>query len=218
MIIDATRCFEVSSVTEEDRRRSGMYRQRRQQQELQTTTRNLSEFLASLEMRAAIRPFEPVSFARITQLVNKTNQFNLTTKRLTGAQVEALAMDPNSFTRSVRLEDRFGDHGLISVLFGRIESDTLTVDGWLMSCRVLNRGVEQQLLNEVVTAVTRAGVRYVVGTFIPTDRNALVRDLYRDLGFSLVSERDGVTTWRLDVDSFEPLQTFIGVRGEGCAA
>jgi FkbH-like protein len=218
MIVDAARCFEVSSVTEEDRRRSGMYRQRREQHELLSTTRNLSEFLASLEMRAVIRPFEPVSFARITQLVNKTNQFNLTTKRLTGAQVEALAADPDGFTRTVRLEDRFGDHGLISVLFGRIETDTLTVDGWLMSCRVLNRGVEQQLLNEVVAAMARVGVRHVMGSFIPTDRNALVRDLYRDLGFSPVSERDGVTTWRLDVDAFEPLTTFVTVPAAGESA
>ena len=212
MIVDALRCFEVSSVTEEDRRRSAMYRQRGQQNELLSATRNLSEFLASLDMSATIRPFEPVSFARITQLVNKTNQFNLTTKRLTGAQVQALASDPKSVTRAVRLRDRFGDHGLISVLFGQIESGTLTVDGWLMSCRVLNRGVEQQLLNEVVAAMARTGVRYVVGRFIPTDRNAMVKDLYRNLGFSQLSDCDGVTTWRLEVDNFEPLQTFVTVR------
>ncbi len=212
MIIDAARCFEVSSVTEEDRQRSGMYRQREQQHESMSATRNLSEFLASLEMFATIRSFEPVSFARITQLINKTNQFNLTTRRLTGAQVEALAADPNGFTRTVRLQDRFGDHGLISVFFGHIESGTLTVDGWLMSCRVLNRRVEHRLLNEVVAAMARADVRYVVGSFIPTDRNTLVKDLYRDLGFSLISDRDGMTTWRLDVASFTPLQTFVTVR------
>jgi len=211
MIVDATRCFEVSSVTEEDRRRSGMYRQRGHQHELLNTTRNLADFLASLEMVAIIRPFEPMAFARITQLVNKTNQFNLTTRRMTGAQVQALAADSNGFTRTVRLKDRFGDHGLISVLFGRVESGTLTVDGWLMSCRVLNRGVEQRLLNEVVAVIARTGVRHVVGSFIPTDRNALVKDLYRDLGFSLVSDCDGVTTWRLDVADFQPLQTFVTV-------
>ena len=211
MIVDATRCFEVSSVTEEDRRRSGMYRQRGHQHELLNTTRDLADFLASLEMVAIIRPFEPMAFARITQLVNKTNQFNLTTRRMTGAQVQALAADSNGFTRTVRLKDRFGDHGLISVLFGRVESGTLTVDGWLMSCRVLNRGVEQRLLNEVVAVIARTGVRHVVGSFIPTDRNALVKDLYRDLGFSLVSDCDGVTTWRLDVADFQPLQTFVTV-------
>ena len=212
MIIDATRCFEVSSVTDEDRQRSGMYRQRSQQAELLHSTRNLAEFLASLEMRAVIRPFEAASFARITQLVNKTNQFNLTTRRLTGAQVEALANDPACLTRTVRLEDRFGDHGLVSVLFGRLDGTALTLDGWLMSCRVLNRGVEQLLLNDVVTAARRFAVTQVVGSYIPTDRNGLVKNLYRDLGFSAVDQRDGVTTWRLDIERFTPLQTFVTLR------
>jgi FkbH-like protein len=212
MIIDATRCFEVSSVTEEDRRRSGMYRLQSQRGELLNTTRNLAEFLASLDMRAVIRPFEPVSFARITQLVNKTNQFNLTTRRLTGAQVEALASDPACLTRTVRLEDRFGDHGLVSVLFGRIEAATLTLDGWLMSCRVLNRGVEQLVLNDVVSAARQLAVTQVVGSYIPTDRNGLVKHLYRDLGFAAVDDREGTTTWRLDLQHFTPLQTFVTLR------
>jgi FkbH-like protein len=218
MIVDATRCFEVSIITEEDRRRSGMYRQQSQRSELLGTTRNLGEFLTSLEMRATICPFEPVSFARITQLVNKTNQFNLTTRRLTGAEVAALAISPAHFTRTVRLNDRFGDHGLVTVLFGRIEADTLTLDGWLMSCRVLNRGIEQLLLNEVVAAASRLGVTQIVGRYIPTDRNALVKDLYKELGFSAVSNHDGMTTWRLEVEGFKPLPTCIGIRQHGGTA
>jgi FkbH-like protein len=215
MIVDRTRCFEVPIITEEDRRRSGMYRLQNQRSELLGSTRNLGEFLASLEMRAIVRPFEPVSFARITQLVNKTNQFNLTTRRLTGAEVEALAASPAHFTRTVRLEDRFGDHGLVAVLFGRIEARTLTLDGWLMSCRVLNRGVEQLLLNEVVAAARRLGVTHIVGSYIPTDRNAMVKDLYPQLGFSAVGDHDGTTTWRFDVEDFKPLQTCIASRQHG---
>ena len=212
IIVDATRCFEVSIVTDEDRQRSGMYRQQSQRSELLGETRNFDEFLASLEMSATIQPFEPISFARITQLVNKTNQFNLTTRRLTVAEVEALATSLAHVTRTVRLKDRFGDHGLISVLIGRIDGDTLTLDGWLMSCRVLNRGVEQLLLNEVVAAAHRLGLRRVVGSYIPTDRNGLVRDLYKDFGFSAVDARDGVTTWCLDVDGFTPVSTFISIQ------
>jgi FkbH-like protein len=218
MIVDGTRCFEVPIITEEDRRRSGMYRLQSQRSELLGSTRNLGEFLASLEMGATIRPFEPVSFARITQLVNKTNQFNLTTRRLTGAEVEALAASPTHFTRTLRLEDRFGDHGLVAVLFGRIAADVLTLDGWLMSCRVLNRGVEQLLLNEVVAAARRSGVTHIVGSYIPTDRNALVKDLYPQLGFAAAGDDKGVTTWRLDVEGFTPLQTWIGIRPPGGAA
>jgi FkbH-like protein len=214
MIVDAARCFEVSIVTDEDRRRSGMYRQQSQSSELLGATRNLAEFLASLEMRAIIRPFEPVSFARITQLVNKTNQFNLTTRRLTGAEVEAIAASPAHFTRTIRLADRFGDHGLISVLFGRIEATTLTLDGWLMSCRVLNRGVEQLLLNEIVAAARRLGVTQVVGRYIPTDRNALVKGHYKELGFSAVGDDNGVTTWCLEVEGFKPRPTSVSSQQE----
>jgi FkbH-like protein len=217
MIVDATRCFEVSIVTEEDRRRSGMYRQQSQRSEFLGATRNLADFLASLEMCAIVRPFEPVSFARITQLVNKTNQFNLTTRRLTGAEVEAMAISPAHFTRTVRLADRFGDHGLISVLFGRIETNTLVVDGWLMSCRVLNRGVEQLLLNEMVAAAEPLGITQVVGSYVPSDRNALVKDLYKELGFSHVDGCNGVTTWCLEVKGFTPRPTWVSSRQQGPA-
>jgi FkbH-like protein len=210
-ILDAARCFEVPAITAEDRQRSEMYRGQRQLNELAASTRDLSDFLASLEMEAVVKPFDAVSLPRITQLINKTNQFNLTTLRLTGAEVEELMTNPFAFTRTVRLADRFGDHGLISVLFGNVETDTLTLHGWLMSCRVLKRGVEHLLLNELVSAAKALGVSRIVGTYVPTHRNSLVEHHYRDLGFSLLNEREGMTTWCLDVSRFEPLKTFIRV-------
>ena len=210
-IMDRARCFEVAAITAEDRGRSEMYRGQRKLGELQASTRDLSEFLASLQMKAIVRPFEPVSFARITQLINKTNQFNLTTKRLTRARVEDLAADSNYLTRTIRLSDCFGDQGLISVIFGWIEADTLSVEGWLMSCRVLKRGVERLLLNEVVKVADVAGIRRIVGTYIPTDRNSLVSDHYNNLGFAPMEARDGTTTWSLKVDDFQPLDNFIDV-------
>ena len=214
-ILDAARCFEVATVSDEDRQRSEMYRARHQFTEVAASTRDLTGFLASLEMEAEIRPFEPISLMRITQLVNKSNQFNLTTRRLTGAQVKELMTAPSAFTRTVRLADRFGDHGLISVLFGRVDSDTLRLDGWLMSCRVLRRGVEQLLLNEVVAAAKALGVTRIVGTYVPTDRNSLVEGHYAELGFSPLDERAGTTTWRLNVEHFEPLTTLVTVREGG---
>ena len=208
-ILDAARCFEVPAITSEDRQRSEMYRGQRQLDELAASTRDLSDFLASLEMEAVVRPFETLSLARITQLVNKTNQFNLTTRRLTGTEVEALMTNPSAFTRTVRLADRFGDHGLISVLWGRVERNTLTIDGWLMSCRVLKRGVERLLLNEVVAAAKARGVSRIIGTHIPSDRNALVEHHYEDLGFSEAGERDGIRTWILETGDYEPRQAYI---------
>ena len=155
-------------------------------------------------MKATICPFEPVSFARITQLVNKTNQFNLTTRRLTGAEVQAMATGAMHFTRTVRLGDRFGDHGLVSVLFGRIEGKTITLDGWLMSCRVLGRSVEQMVLRELILRARERGIKQLVGRYIPSGRNDMVKDHYAKLGFTAGPE-DGI--WLLDVAAPEPAAT-----------
>ena len=125
--------------------------------------------------------------------------------------MEDLAADSNYLTRTIRLSDCFGDQGLISVIFGWIEADTLNVEGWLMSCRVLKRGVERLLLNEVVSVADVAGIRRIVGTYIPTDRNSLVSDHYHNLGFAPMEARDGTTTWSLKVDDFQPLDNFIDV-------
>ncbi len=160
-------------------------------------------------MMATIRPFEEVSFERITQLTNKTNQFNLTTRRVVQAEIERMASDPRWMTRSVRLKDRLTDHGLISVLFGRIDELELTLEGWLMSCRVLNRGVEQLLFNHLILAAQARGIRDIVGCYKPTDRNALVKDHYRTLGFTRAEEVDGVERWRLVVADAVPLESVI---------
>jgi FkbH-like protein len=156
-------------------------------------------YLASLGMVAVVRPFEAVSIPRITQLTNKTNQFNLTTRRVTQSEVEAMASDPAWVTRSLRLSDRFGDHGLVSVFFARRDGTRLVVEGWLMSCRVIARGAEQALFGEVLSAARALGVEEIVGLYRPTDRNDMVRDLYRGLGFELVSESAQETRWRLAV-------------------
>jgi len=210
-ILDRAAYFETAAVTDEDRRRSDLYRSRSAGRALEARATDMSAFLASLEMRATISPFEETAYRRITQLINKTNQFNLTTRRLTRAEVEGLAADPAVLTRTVRLRDRFGDHGLIAVLSGRLADDVLDIDLWLMSCRVLKRGVERLLLNEVVRAAGDLGAREIRGTYIPSARNQLVRDHYRELGFSPLPSDDGRTRWTVAIDDFEPFETFISI-------
>ncbi|MGD8277745.1 MAG: HAD family hydrolase, partial [Gemmatimonadota bacterium] len=137
-------------------------------------------------------------------------QFNLTTRRMTGAEVEQVMGSDAWLHRTVRLSDRFGDHGLIAVFMGRIDDEALSVENWLMSCRVLNRGVERFLLDRIVRAAARRGVRRIDGRYIPTARNALVREHYERLGFEKTGEApDGTTTWSLDTGSWEPLEHFI---------
>ncbi len=125
------------------------------------------------------------------------------------AEVEEAARDPDVLTRTVRLSDRFGDHGLISVLTGRFDREILDADLWLMSCRVLKRGVERLLLNEVVRAARARGIGEIRGTFIPSGRNEVVREHYSQLGFAELPSDGLATRWTLTVDDVEPLDTFI---------
>jgi FkbH-like protein len=207
--IDAGRYFESVSLTREDLDRTVAYQSRRAARAQLAEAPDIRGYLASLEMKASIRPFEKVSFERITQLTNKTNQFNLTTRRLRHAEIEHMASDNRWLTRSVRLKDRWGDQGLISVLFGPVDHLELTLEGWLMSCRVLNRGVEQFVFNHLIAAARERGICEIVGYYKPTDRNGIVKDHYRNLGFTLMSEIDGVARWRLMVAEALPLETFV---------
>jgi FkbH-like protein len=217
-ILDSHRYFEAVAVTADDRHRTESYRQRTVALELRPSVGNLSEYLASLKMKASLRPFDDVSLERITQLINKTNQFNLTTPRLAFSQVKAIAADPSYLTREVRLKDCFGDQGLISAFFARIYGREMTIEAWLMSCRVLNRGVEQMLFNEVVCAARQLGVAEVIGIYSATDRNRIVQNHYRDLGFSPDGEKEGKAFWRLRVDNARLLQCRIEVERSECSA
>jgi len=207
--LDRERLFEVAALTDEDLRRTTTYHARRQTREALAGTTDVAAYLASLEMKATVRAFEPVSFERITQLVNKTNQFNLTTPRVVLAEIERLASDAQSVTRTVRLQDRFADHGLISVMFGHVAGSTLTIDAWLMSCRVLGRGVERLLFNDVIRAARARGLTEIIGEYKPTGRNMLVTDHYGSLGFTRDETAGTTERWRLRVADAATFETCI---------
>jgi FkbH-like protein len=209
--LDAERLFEVTALTAEDMRRTATYHARQQTRTALAGATDVAAYLASLDMTASIRPFEPISFERITQLINKTNQFNLTTPRVVPADVERLASDPLAMTRTVRLRDRFSDHGIISVFFGSVQDDTLFVDAWLMSCRVLGRGVERLLFNDVLAEARDRGLAHIVGVYRPTDRNMLVKDHYANLGFSRQPGEGPTERWLLRVADATALDTCISV-------
>jgi FkbH-like protein len=209
--LDRAQLFEVSSLTAEDLGRSILYRARQQTREARAQASDASAYLASLDMRATLAPFDAMSLERITQLVNKTNQFNLTTPRVVLAQMQQHMDDPDAVTCAIRLRDRFADHGLISVLFGRVDSRQLTIDAWLMSCRVLGRGVERAVFNYVLDVARTKGVDRIVGRYRATDRNHLVKDHYRALGFERVDEIDGVEHWHLLTNLAKPAETLITI-------
>ena len=199
-ILESERFFEVHSVVQDDLNRSAYYSSNTQRNLYQAGFRDYGEFLASLEMTAEIAPFSSVYLERITQLINKTNQFNLTTKRYTSAEVETMAQDPNFVTLYGRLSDRFGDNGLVSVLVGRMVGTSLEMDLWLMSCRVLNREMELAMFDALIEQCQARGVHTIVGIFIPSKKNKMVSDHYLKLGFSASEEScENFQTWHYDV-------------------
>lgn len=197
--------FETVSFTPDDAKRSAHYAANRERQRLEASATDIDSFLRDLEMLLTVGPFKPTDVPRIAQLINKTNQFNLTTKRYSETEVRALMYDPEVLTLSARLSDRFGDNGLTAVVVGRAvaaaDGPAVELDSWLMSCRVLGRGVEQAMLTVIADRAQRAGARHLIGRYRPTPRNALVKDLYAKLGFALLETDDasGETAWSLSL-------------------
>jgi FkbH-like protein len=191
--------FEALAITPEDQARGRHYRDNQARAALQETATDLDAYLRGLEMELRWRPFDRVGLPRIVQLVNKTNQFNLTTRRITEAEALAVIDDPGAVGLQLRLLDRFGDNGMIAVVIGRLAAGgaALAIDTWLMSCRVLGRQVEAATLELIVAQARRLGARRLIGTYVPSGRNAMVRDHYARLGFTPVADdRGGNGAWR----------------------
>jgi FkbH-like protein len=218
-VLEAARYFEPAALSQEDFQRAAMYTQRAESSAMQSRYADYGEYLDSLQMVAEIAPFKPVYLERIAQLTNKTNQFNLTTQRCTLAEITGYAEDPQYLTLYGRLEDKFGDNGLVTVLLGRADGDAMQLDLWLMSCRILKRDMELAVLDELARRARAMGLRTLVGTYRPTKKNGMVADHYAKLGFARVAETpDGMTTWQLDLDGYTPRNTHIDVRTESDAA
>jgi FkbH-like protein len=199
-IVDAARYFETISLSTEDVQRTALYAQNAEREALAQKFEDYDAYLASLGMAGEIDAFSPVYLDRITQLTNKTNQFNLTTRRYTKAEMEAVAADSQYVTLYGRLTDVFGDNGLVSVVIGRREDRTLHVDLWLMSCRVLKRGMEDAMLDALVLRARETGVDRIVGHYVPTPRNGMVAEHYAKLGFARLPDEDSErTSWCLDL-------------------
>ncbi|MBQ3773654.1 MAG: HAD family hydrolase, partial [Pseudobutyrivibrio sp.] len=155
------------------------------------------------EMTAEIDSFSPVYMARIAQLTNKSNQFNLTTKRYTQAEIESTAADDNYVTLYGKLIDKFGDNGVVSITIGHVDGEACDIDLWLMSCRVLKRDMEYAMMDELVARLKARGVKTLRGHYLPTAKNKMVKNFYGDMGFTLVEEKeDGASDWTLDLDGY----------------
>ncbi|MBQ6180638.1 MAG: HAD-IIIC family phosphatase [Ruminococcus sp.] len=204
--------FEVTSVSGEDIRRSEMYSANVKRKAQQKSFTDYSEYLRSLDMKAIIGDFQPILLSRIAQLTNKSNQFNLTTKRYSEAEIKELSCDPGYIRLCGRLSDKFGDNGIVSVVIGRIEQEVLHIDLWLMSCRVLKRNMEFAMLDELVRICREKGIRKLMGYYYKTPKNNMVAELYARFGFALISTTEnGDSVWELYTDNYNNKNNVIKV-------
>ncbi len=194
------RYFETLVLTQEDAARTRYYADDARRRELASQATDLSSFLDSLHMRMTVAPIGELNIERATQLINKSNQFNLTTRRYTLAQVRDMASSADWRTLTFSLRDDLGDNGLISVILLRKRAETFDIDSWVMSCRVLQRGVEQLARNEIVALARAEGVVQLLGTYVPSARNAMVEHHFERLAFSPVAADDSPGSWCLRVD------------------
>lgn len=203
--------FEGLSVTDEDRDRAAQYQGNKAREALKTLATDLESYLRGMEMQLVWKRFDRIGLQRIVQLINKSNQFNLTTRRYTDEDVLAVMADPSAFGLQLRLLDRFGDNGVIAIIIGRLQRQAdLYIDTWLMSCRVLGRQVEPTTLNLIAREAEKLGARRLIGEYIPTKKNGMVKDHYAKLGFTVMEcDEAGGNRNMIELASFEPIETFI---------
>lgn len=215
-ILDQSGFFEVTELSADDMKRTEMYQENIRRNQSRVSFESYEEYLNELCMKGEIQSFIPAYMARIAQLTNKSNQFNLTTKRYSQSEIEMAAVNPDYITLYGKLKDKFGDNGVVSVVIGKIEGmdrSELHMELWLMSCRVLRRNMEYAMMDVLVEKSVTAGIRKLVGYYYPSAKNAMVKDFYGMLGFTKISEdENGNTVWELVItDDYQKKQNVIEI-------
>ena len=198
-VLRRSRAFERLRLSSEDLQRGRLYQRRIESEQYRRASDNLDQYLAGLEMTAEIRPVDRLSLARAVELTQKTNQFNLTTRRYSAADMVEVIDSPRCGAFSLRLRDRFGDNGIVGLAIARVEGDAASIDTFLLSCRVIGRSAETALLAFLVEWTRARGLRFIDGEFSPTPKNAPAADFYRRHGFFDIGQNGPGNRWRLDV-------------------
>lgn len=205
--------FEAASLSDDDINRNKFYSDNQERAKEQAVFGNYQDFLTSLNMKAEIKPFKNVYIERITQLINKTNQFNLTTKRYTVTEVESINTSVNFIPLYGKLVDKFGDNGLISIVIGEVVGDKCIVDTWLMSCRVLKRDMEFAMLEILIKECEKRNLNEIIGIYKKSPKNNMVANLFAEFGFEEFSENEEAdsTKWTLELNEYRKKEITIKI-------
>lgn len=209
--LDRNGYFETVSLSADDLKRSQYYKDNQKRAQEEATYQSYGDFLTSLQMQAEINRFTPIYLQRITQLTNKTNQFNLTTQRYTAGEIQKISEDEQYIALYGKLRDKYGDNGLVAITIGRIVDQTCHLDLWLMSCRVLKREMEFAMLDVLVQQCLSKEITHLIGYYSQSAKNGMVAELYQTFGFDLVEAREGMSIWSLCIDGYQYKNSHIEI-------
>lgn len=212
-MIDHSGFFEATNFSKDDFHKNEMYKENMKRNQTMKSFNNYDDYLKSLNMEATIDGFTSIYMSRIAQLTNKSNQFNLTTKRYTQAEIEEVAQDQLHITLYGKLEDKFGDNGVVSVVIGKQNQNRLDIELWIMSCRVLKRNMEYAMMDSLIEQCQKRGITEVYGYYYPTVKNGMVKEFYAVQGFEKIKEdKEGNTVWKFEIkENYEKKNKFIKV-------
>ena len=211
-VLDHSGYFEVTTLSKEDTEKTKLYHAKAEAVRQAATFSEYSDYLKSLEMTAVLTDFQPMYIQRIAQLTNKSNQFNLTTQRYSEEDIRHMQESDEYLCLCGRLLDKFGDNGIVSVVVGKIEDGVLSIQLWLMSCRVLKRGMEDVMMNELVKLARKRGIKTIRGYYYPTAKNAMVKDFFVNEGFTRIEETEVQNVDELQVDRYTKREVYIQVK------
>jgi len=197
--LDRAKYFENISLSKEDFTRSSYYKTNAKRESEKVKFKNYNNYLESLKMKTDLKKFEKKDINRITQLVNKTNQFNLTVKRLNLKEITSISKSSDFLTVAGNLKDKFGDNGLVTVVIGKIKKQTMDITVWLMSCRVFNRNLEFALFDCLINLCKSKGISTIYGNYIKSEKNMIVKDFYKTLGFKKIKGKKGLDKWEFEI-------------------
>ena len=197
--LSSGRCFERLSVTAEDRQRNAMYAQQKERRKLAEGADSLASFLRQLMTSIDVRPADKFTLPRVVELIKKTNQFNLTTKRHNESQLQAWSDSDRDLVLTGQVQDRFGDHGIVLVAIVHVEGSRAHLNSFLMSCRVIGRGVETAMLRQILDLLQERGVKQLSAEFVPTSKNAPASSFLADQGFIRSGQDGEESSWSLDL-------------------
>lgn len=210
------RYFSRMKITEEDKEKTKQYIDNIKREELRTSTKTLEEYVKTLKMELTIEPFKNENLARISQMTQKTNQFNFTTKRYSENDILNLSQNPDYVIFTGKVKDKFGNYGVVLLLIAEIQNKQAFIDTFLMSCRVIGRFVENSFINRISQILQSKGIKKIFGNYIPTKKNILVKEKYDELGFGLINtEDDGGKKYSFNCESINKIENLMRFNYEG---